>query len=230
MKHFSFFAVCVYVCIFFPLMLRVVLLCNSLVMEEGSEHVHPCTTAKPAGVRVSDSLLCAWTGKPLPFQTLIFEQDILGHQVAHSFQLFWPKLHFIFPASHKMERDNVFEEKQKYHCLKHRNTEPNPWAFFLALPTAGPLPLACSGLSWGKHVLWCCGDGIVALRRVRSQVLGLQDVSRLPRPMWRMVQNRGIVLWRGHPKPHVLSVLVSRASEHVLCSCGKGQMTVQMDQ
>ena len=38
--------------------------------------------------------------------------------------------------------------------------------------------------------------------------IGLQDVSRLPRPVWRMVYKLRIILGRGPPKPDVLSVPV----------------------
>ena len=45
-----------------------------------------------------------------PLGALIFERDVLEHKAAHSlsFQLFWPKLHFIFPVSNKVETENVF--------------------------------------------------------------------------------------------------------------------------
>lgn len=58
-----------------------------------------------------------------PSNSFIFEQDVLYHKLAHSlFLTVYAQITFYTPVSHKMKTENVFEERQKCQCLKHRNT------------------------------------------------------------------------------------------------------------
>lgn len=53
----------------------------------------------------------------------MFEQDVLCRKVAHSlFSTVYVQIIFYIPVSHKVKTENVFEERQKYQCLKHGNT------------------------------------------------------------------------------------------------------------
>lgn len=115
-------------------------------------------------------------GKPFPFilSSSWARCFMWQNKPALSFLVFMSKLHFIFQSQNENTIENVFEERQKYQCLKYLIKTLS--AFFSALPTASHFHLSNARVA--EHGLWqefLAGMGLWPLgygaRKLRNQIL-----------------------------------------------------------
>lgn len=125
-----------------------VLVWNSLEVEQENA-VWPYDIGSPAGIQIEGppSLCLNW--KAFSLHTLILEEDVLYHKVAllFSFQLFMPRLHFIFQSARKWKQKMYFRKGKNISVSNIKLLSETLSAFSLALPTLSHFYLMCWVLS-----------------------------------------------------------------------------------